>query len=92
MAIASINPTTGETLKTFEPLKNSEIAAKLDIAGKAFEKYRQTSFLERSHWLEQTAIILDQEKADLGKLMTLEMGKTLKAAIAEVEKCARVWR
>ena len=92
MAIATINPTTGETLKTFEPLKSGEITAKLDAAGKAFEGYRQTSFVERSHWLEQAATILDQEKADLGKLMTLEMGKPLKAAIAEVEKCALVCR
>ncbi|MFN7657957.1 MAG: aldehyde dehydrogenase family protein, partial [Dolichospermum sp.] len=45
-----------------------------------------------SHWLEQAATILDQEKADLGKLMTLEMGKPLKAAIAEIEKCALVCR
>jgi succinate-semialdehyde dehydrogenase/glutarate-semialdehyde dehydrogenase len=92
MAIATINPTTGETLKTFEPLNDTEIVAKLDLAGKAFERYRQTSFVERSHWLEQAATILDQEKADLGKLMTLEMGKPLKAAIAEVEKCALVCR
>ncbi|MTJ32481.1 NAD-dependent succinate-semialdehyde dehydrogenase [Aphanizomenon sp. UHCC 0183] len=92
MAIATINPTTGETLKTFEPLKDTEILAKLDLAGKSFEGYRQTSFVERSHWLEQAATILDQEKADLGKLMTLEMGKPLKAAIAEVEKCALVCR
>ncbi|MFM6026103.1 MAG: NAD-dependent succinate-semialdehyde dehydrogenase [Dolichospermum sp.] len=92
MAIATINPYTGETLKIFEPLQKMEIAAKLDLAGKAFQEYRQTSFLERSHWLEQAATILDQEKTDLGKLMTLEMGKPLKAAIAEVEKCALVCR
>jgi succinate-semialdehyde dehydrogenase / glutarate-semialdehyde dehydrogenase len=92
MAIASINPATGETLKTFEPLEDVEILAKLDVAGRAFEGYRQTSFAQRSHWLEQAATILEQEKADLGKLMTLEMGKPLKAAIAEVEKCALVCR
>ena len=92
MAIATINPYTGETLKIFEPLQKMEIAAKLDLAGKAFQEYSKTSFLERSHWLEQAATILDQEKADLGKLMTLEMGKPLKAAIAEIEKCALVCR
>lgn len=92
MTIATINPTTGETLKTFEPLKNVEIVAKLDLAEKAFAGYRQTILKERSHWLEQAATILDQEKADFGKLMTLEMGKPLKAAIAEVEKCALVCR
>ena len=92
MTIATINPTTGETLKTFEPLKDVEIVAKLDLAEKAFAGYRHTIFKERSHWLEQAATILDQEKADFGKLMTLEMGKPLKAAIAEVEKCALVCR
>jgi succinate-semialdehyde dehydrogenase/glutarate-semialdehyde dehydrogenase len=92
MAIATINPTTGETLKTFEPLKDREIAAKLDLAGQAFEQYRQTSFSERSHWLQTAADILEQEKADFAKLMTLEMGKPLSAAVAEVEKCAFVCR
>ncbi|QSJ18871.1 NAD-dependent succinate-semialdehyde dehydrogenase [Nostoc sp. UHCC 0702] len=92
MAIATINPATGETLKTFEPLKDAEIAAKLDLAGEAFEQYRQTSFAQRSHWLQTAADILEQEKADFAKLMTLEMGKPLKAAVSEVEKCATVCR
>ncbi|MBH8566362.1 NAD-dependent succinate-semialdehyde dehydrogenase [Nostoc sp. CENA67] len=92
MAIATINPATGETLKTFEPLKDAEIAAKLDLAGEAFEQYRQTSFEERSHWLLKAADILEQEKADFAKLMTLEMGKPFKAAVSEVEKCATVCR
>lgn len=92
MAIATINPATGETLKTFEPLNHGEIAAKLDLAQSAFEEYRRTSFPERSHWLQQAATILEQEKANFAKLMTLEMGKTFKSAIAEVEKCALVCR
>ncbi|MDB9372833.1 NAD-dependent succinate-semialdehyde dehydrogenase [Nodularia sphaerocarpa] len=90
MAIATINPATGETIKVFEPLKDAEIASKLDLAGQTFEQYRKTSFSERSQWLEKAAIILQQEKADFAKIMTLEMGKTYKAAIAEVEKCALV--
>ncbi|BAZ32106.1 aldehyde dehydrogenase [Cylindrospermum sp. NIES-4074] len=92
MAIATINPATGETIKTFEPLKDVEIAAKLDLAGQAFEQYRRTNFSQRSHWLQKAAEILEQEKADFAKLMTLEMGKPFKAAIAEVEKCALVCR
>ena len=92
MAIATINPATGETLKTFEPLNDAEIAAKLDLAAQAFAKYRHTSFAERSHALQAAADILEQEKADFAKLMTLEMGKPYKAAIAEVEKCAVVCR
>ncbi|MEA5582542.1 NAD-dependent succinate-semialdehyde dehydrogenase [Nodularia harveyana UHCC-0300] len=90
MAIATINPATGETIKVFEPLKDREIACKLDLAGQTFTDYRQTSFSERSQWLQNAATILQQEKADFAKIMTLEMGKTYKAAIAEVEKCALV--
>ncbi|MBD2504448.1 NAD-dependent succinate-semialdehyde dehydrogenase [Anabaena azotica] len=92
MAIATINPATGETLKTFEPLNDAEIAAKLDLAAQAFAKYRHTSFAERASALQAAADILEQEKADFAKLMTLEMGKPYKAAIAEVEKCAIVCR
>ncbi|MBD0387694.1 MAG: aldehyde dehydrogenase family protein, partial [Nostoc sp. C3-bin3] len=92
MAIATINPATGETLKTFESLNDAEIAAKLDLANQTFEKYRQTSFSERSHWLQKAADILEQDKAEFAKLMTLEMGKPFKAAIAEIEKCAAVCR
>ncbi|RCJ24650.1 NADP-dependent succinic semialdehyde dehydrogenase [Nostoc minutum NIES-26] len=92
MAIATINPATGETLKTFEPLNDTKIAAKLDLAGQAFEQYRKTNFQKRSHWLEKAAEILEQEKADFAKLMTLEMGKPFKAAVSEVEKCAFVCR
>ncbi|MFN6529056.1 NAD-dependent succinate-semialdehyde dehydrogenase [Nostoc sp. ChiSLP03a] len=92
MAIATINPATGETLKTFEALNNAEIAAKLDLADRTFEQYCQTSFSQRSQWLSKAADILEQDKAEFAKLMTLEMGKPFKAAIAEVEKCALVCR
>ncbi|WP_353929331.1 NAD-dependent succinate-semialdehyde dehydrogenase [Okeanomitos corallinicola TIOX110] len=92
MAIATINPTTGETVKTFSPLEDREITTKLELAQQAFEQYRQTSFQQRSQWLQQAANILEQEKANFAKIMTLEMGKTLKSAIAEVEKCALVCR
>ncbi|MBP5972917.1 NAD-dependent succinate-semialdehyde dehydrogenase [Brasilonema sp. CT11] len=92
MAIATINPATGELLKTFEPLNDAEIAEKLDLAQQAFEKYQKISFQERSVWMQKAADILDQEKADFAKIMTLEMGKPFKAAIAEVEKCAHVCR
>lgn len=92
MGIATINPATGEVIKVFEALSDTEIADKLDQAQLAFEQYRQTSFEQRSRWLNQAADILDAEKQHFGELMTLEMGKTLKSAIAEVEKCAWVCR
>ncbi len=92
MGIASINPANGETIKTFEPLTDAEIEAKLDRAEQAFEQYRKTSMQERSQWLCVTAEILERNQEKFGKLMTLEMGKPLKGAIAEVEKCASVCR
>ncbi len=92
MAIATINPDSGETLKTFEPLTQSEIAQKLDLAQSAEKQYRQISMAQRSQWMNATADILEQDKEKFGKLMTLEMGKPLKSAIAEVEKCALVCR
>lgn len=92
MAIATINPTTGETLKTFEPLSDAEISTKLERAQQAFEQYRSTPIAQRSQWLQAAAEILEREQEKFGKLITLEMGKPLRGAIAEVEKCASVCR
>ncbi|MEX0269460.1 NAD-dependent succinate-semialdehyde dehydrogenase [Leptolyngbyaceae cyanobacterium UHCC 1019] len=92
MGIATVNPATGEVVKTFEALSDAEIDSKVAIAQAAFLQYRQTSFEQRSQWLQAAAAILEAEKDRLGALITLEMGKTLKSAIAEVEKCAVVCR
>ncbi len=92
MGIATVNPATGEVIKTFEPLTDSDIEIRLQKAQEAFEQYRKTSFEQRSCWMSETANILEARKEEFGKLMTLEMGKTLKSAIAEVEKCAWVCR
>jgi succinate-semialdehyde dehydrogenase/glutarate-semialdehyde dehydrogenase len=92
MGIATINPTTGETINVFEPFTDEAIAQKLDHAQVAFEHYRHTSFEQRSQWMNTAAQILMDRKEEFGKLMTLEMGKPIKAAIAEAEKCAWVCR
>ena len=92
MAIASINPTTGETLKTFSAHSDTEIEQKLQLAADTFRAYRNTSFADRSRMMKRAAEILETEKSALGRLMTLEMGKPIKAAIAEAEKCAWVCR
>jgi succinate-semialdehyde dehydrogenase / glutarate-semialdehyde dehydrogenase len=92
MGIATINPATGETLKTFEALTDAEIETKLAVATRAFEQYRQTPLTQRSAWMNEAGRILQENKEQFGKLMTQEMGKPLKAAIAETEKCALVCR
>lgn len=92
MAIASINPSTGETLKTFDALTPPQLEERLQLAANTFRKYRRTRFTERSRLMLRAAEILETEKHHLGEIMTLEMGKPLKAAIAEAEKCAWVCR
>ena len=92
MPIASINPATGETLRNFSALAAEQIEQKLRLAADTFRSYRHTSFSDRSRMMTRAAEILESEKHELGKTMTLEMGKPLKAAIGEAEKCAWVCR
>ncbi|MGF1539422.1 MAG: NAD-dependent succinate-semialdehyde dehydrogenase [Pleurocapsa sp.] len=92
MAIATINPATGKKVKTFNPLTDEELEAKLSLASSAFESYRQTIMTQRSQWLNRAADILEQDKLKFARIMTEEMGKPIKSAIAEVEKCALVCR
>ena len=92
MAIASINPVTGEVLKTFAPLTEQELEHKLALADSTFATYKHTSFADRTQWLNKAADILEAQKTEFGIIITLEMGKTLKSAIAEVEKCANLCR
>jgi succinate-semialdehyde dehydrogenase / glutarate-semialdehyde dehydrogenase len=88
MAIATTNPATGEVLKTFEPLTTAQIEQKLQLASSAFREHRRTSFTERAAKMMRAAEILEKEKDECARLMTLEMGKPLKAAVAEALKCA----
>src|ERR1044071_4034038 len=88
MGIASINPTTGETVKTFEALNKSQIVERLARGAETFKKYRRSSLSTRAEMMNRAADVLEHDKSELGKLMTLEMGKPLKAAIGEAEKCA----
>ncbi|GAB4374440.1 MAG: NAD-dependent succinate-semialdehyde dehydrogenase [Elainellaceae cyanobacterium] len=92
MAIATINPATGKTVKEFAALTDEAIAQKLDLAQQTFAQYRNISLEQRATWLNHAAQILEDEKERFGQLMTLEMGKPIAAAIAEVEKCAWVCR
>ena len=89
MAINTINPATGEEVRSFEALAEGEIDEKVQRALDTFYEYRKTSFEERSRMLLRAADILEEEAEEFGRLMTSEMGKTLAAATAEAKKCAR---
>src|SRR3954468_13930700 len=88
MTIATINPATGQTVRTFVPLSEPELDARLQCAADAFRRYRRTPLVERTRMLLRAAEILEAEKEEFGRLMVLEMGKTLKAAVEEAAKCA----
>jgi succinate-semialdehyde dehydrogenase/glutarate-semialdehyde dehydrogenase len=90
--IATVNPATGETLKTFEPASDREIDEVLTRAASAFLEHRLLPFAERSGLMTRAAEILEAEKNELGQLMAVEMGKPIGAGIAEAEKCALACR
>jgi succinate-semialdehyde dehydrogenase / glutarate-semialdehyde dehydrogenase len=92
MTIASVSPSTGETLATFDALTSGEIEARLQRAVDAFGVNRARSFDERARLMTGVAALLDERKNDYGRLITTEMGKPVKAAVAEVQKCAMACR
>ncbi len=92
MPISSVNPATSEVLRTFESLKDNELEEKLNRAAETFCASRGTTFAVRAPMMQRAAEILENEKNSLAKMMTLEMGKPIKAAVQEAEKCAWVCR
>ncbi len=92
MAIATVNPATGEVVKTFDAMPDAEISARLDHAVRSFEILRRWSFEQRAGAMRAAAEILDRERNDIAHVMTLEMGKTLASAKAEAAKCASACR
>ena len=92
MAIATINPATGETIRSFPPHDDREIDARLSRAADAFRSWRRTPVPERATIVGRLGQLLEAEKRELGALMTLEMGKPITAAIEEAAKCATACR
>ncbi len=92
MPIATINPATGETLRSFDALTDAQVEETLRRAADAFTRHRRTSLAERAEKMRRAGELLEAEKERWARLMTTEMGKTLAAARAEAEKCAWVCR
>jgi succinate-semialdehyde dehydrogenase/glutarate-semialdehyde dehydrogenase len=92
VSISTTNPATGKTIRTFEPYTTARVDESIDRAAAAYRKHRLTSFADRATRMRKVADILEAECRELGRLMTLEMGKPFKAAIAEAEKCATACR
>jgi succinate-semialdehyde dehydrogenase/glutarate-semialdehyde dehydrogenase len=88
MAIATINPATGELLKTFEPLSDSEIDHKIQRAASAFRSYRKLLFADRARMMIKAGDVLERDKETFARMMTTEMGKPYRAGVDEAVKCA----
>ncbi|MFT4230160.1 MAG: NADP-dependent succinic semialdehyde dehydrogenase [Microbacterium sp.] len=89
MAIATINPTTGETEQTFDAHTDEEVESRIAQAQAAFEALRATTFAQRAEWMRAAAQLLENDLEQVARLITIEMGRPIKAARAEVLKCAK---
>jgi succinate-semialdehyde dehydrogenase/glutarate-semialdehyde dehydrogenase len=87
--MASVNPATGETLRTFDTLTAHQIDQRLDRAVGAFRAYRRSAVADRARSMRRAAEILETKQDQYARLMTVEMGKPIGAAVEEVLKCAR---
>ncbi|MEV8021921.1 NADP-dependent succinic semialdehyde dehydrogenase [Streptomyces sp. NPDC086554] len=92
MPIATVNPATGETLETFQPLAPAEIERRLAAAAAAYAHHRLTDFAERARLLNRAADLLEEDVPFVARTMTTEMGKPVKAARAEAAKCVKAMR
>ncbi len=88
MAIETVNPATGERVRSFPALTDREIDDKLAVAERAALSWRRTQIELRASMLRRAGDLLQARKEQYGRLMTLEMGKTFKAAVDEAAKCA----
>lgn len=90
MSITAINPTTEETIATYETLDNGQLEGRINGAHQAFQNWKKTPFQERSRLMKKLAEELRNNVEEYAKLATQEMGKTFQSAKGEVKKCAWV--
>ncbi|UOR01323.1 NADP-dependent succinic semialdehyde dehydrogenase [Leucobacter allii] len=88
MAIATVNPATGELVEEFAPHTDAEVDARIGEAHDAFLALRGTEFPERAAWMRRAAELLEDELEGAATMLVREMGKTIAQARAEVRKCA----
>jgi succinate-semialdehyde dehydrogenase/glutarate-semialdehyde dehydrogenase len=91
VAYATINPYTGELLKTFADASDAEVDQAIQNAHAAFRQWRETSFAQRSAILQKAADLLRRDSDSYARLLTLEMGKLISEAKDEVELVARIF-
>jgi succinate-semialdehyde dehydrogenase/glutarate-semialdehyde dehydrogenase len=70
MSIATTNPATGEVLKKFEPISDTQLEEKLQRAVEAFNTFRKTTFASRAALMIKAAEILEADKEKFGRMVT----------------------
>src|SRR5438093_546685 len=88
MAIATVDPNSGKTVRTFQPHTDAQVEEKIGRALAGARLQRELPAAERAKRMARAADILKARREELGRLMTLEMGKLKNAALGEVDKCA----
>jgi len=88
MTIASVNPATGQQIKTYDEMTPAQVSAAVAQAHEAWKSWRKTSFADRGRLMKSAGEILRRRKEEFARLMAIEMGKPLKQGVAETEKCA----
>ena len=88
----TINPTTEEVIKEYQELSDGEIDQKIEKAVSAFKQWSKYPIEKRCELMKNASDVLLRKKEALAQLITIEMGKPIKQAIAEIEKCAWVCR
>jgi len=86
--IHTINPATGQPIRSYEENSIAEAHTAAAAARQAFLQWRRTRFAERSAVMHKAAEILRARRQEFARLMTDEMGKTHDEGVAEIEKCA----
>ena len=90
MAIETLNPTTGESLRTFTEMGKEEVDRILDAAVAAQKAWARVPVAERAVPMRKVAALLRERAPELGRLAAIEMGKPIKDGAAEAVKCAWV--
>lgn len=90
MSMEAMNPATGEVIKIYETMNDEEVKHAIQASHETFLSWREVPFFQRAEKMKEAAEILRENVDEYAELMTLEMGKTIKEARAEVNKCAWV--
>ncbi len=90
MALESVDPGNGKTFMRFEELSGEAVKSAIESSHQEYLSWRKTSFERRKQLMLRLSEVLLEQKEKYARLMTREMGKPLKQALAEIEKCSWV--